>query len=100
MNQTAAFGQSFFYIFKMNDSESKKQSGIGQAYRSVGPYITLGIQFVVNILVCVFAGRWLDGHFDTSPIFTLLGSLFGIAAGFYHFFKVVLNMDRKSEDDA
>lgn len=83
----------------MNDSDPKKQSGIGQVYGSVGPYLTLGIQFVLNILVCVFAGRWLDGYFETHPIFILLGSLFGIAAGFYHFFKAVLGMDRKSEDD-
>lgn len=84
----------------MNGSEPKNQSGVSQAYRSVGPYLTLGVQFVVNILVCVFAGRWLDGYFETHPVFIILGSLFGIAAGFYHFFKVVLNMDRKPEDDA
>ncbi len=82
----------------MNDSDSKIPSGVSQAYRSVGSYLTLGIQFVVNILVCVLAGRWLDGYFDTAPVLTLLGSLFGIAAGFYHFFKVVLKMDRKPED--
>jgi len=29
----------------------------------------------------------------------LVGGLFGIAAGFYHFFKEVLGWDRKDGDD-
>ena len=83
----------------MKDPKTHKPSSLGQAYRSVGPYLTLGIQFITTILLCVFAGHWADGKFDTSPIFILIGSLVGIAAGFYHFFKVVLKMDRKSEED-
>ena len=83
----------------MKDPNTHKPSSLSQAYRSVGPYLTLGIQFIVTILLCVFAGHWADGKFDTSPIFILIGSLLGIAAGFYNFFKVVLKMDRKSEED-
>ncbi|NUM81414.1 AtpZ/AtpI family protein [bacterium] len=49
--------------------------------------MTLGIQFVATILVCVFAGRWVDGRYDMAPIFTLVGGFLGIAAGFYHFLK-------------
>ena len=76
-----------------------KPSSLAQAYRSVGPYLTLGIQLIITILVCVFAGQWADGKFDTSPLLTLIGGLIGIAAGFYHFFKAVLKMDSKSEED-
>ena len=83
----------------MKNPNTHKPSSLAQAYRSVGPYLTLGIQFIVTILLCVFAGHWADGKFDTSPIFILIGSLVGIAAGFYHFFKAVLKMDRKSEED-
>jgi ATP synthase protein I len=83
----------------MNDP-GKKTSGTREAYRAVGPYLTLGIQFVVMILVCIFAGQWLDDKFDTKPIFTLVGAVFGMIAGFYHFFKVVLYEGRKPEDNA
>ena len=76
-----------------------KPSSLAQAYRSVGPYLTLGIQLIITILACVFAGQWADGKFDTSPLLTLIGGLLGIAAGFYNFFKAVLKMDRKSEED-
>ena len=84
----------------MKNHNTDKPSSLGQAYRSVGPYLTLGIQLIVTILLCIFAGHWADGKFDTSPLLTLIGGLLGIAAGFYHFFKVVLKMDRKSEEDA
>ena len=83
----------------MKKHSPDKPSSLSQAYRSVGPYLTLGIQLIVTILVCVFAGQWADGKFDTSPLLTLIGGLIGIATGFYHFFKAVLKMDRKSEED-
>ncbi|MCE2434149.1 MAG: AtpZ/AtpI family protein [Candidatus Latescibacteria bacterium] len=84
----------------MKNHNTDKPSSLGQAYRSVGPYLTLGIQLIVTILLCIFAGHWADGKFDTSPLLTLIGGLLGIAAGFYHFFRAILKMDRKSEEDA
>ena len=83
----------------MKNTNTHKPSSLAQAYRSVGPYLTLSIQLIATILLCVFAGHWADGKFDTSPLWTLIGGLLGIAAGFYHFFKAVLKMDRKSEED-
>lgn len=83
----------------MKDPNTHRPSALSQAYRSVGPYLTLGIQFIVTILLCIFLGHWADGKFDTSPLLTLIGGLLGIAAGFYHFFKTVLKMDRKSEEN-
>ena len=84
----------------MNEHDADKQSEIGRAYRSVGAYLALGIQLVATILLCVFAGHWADGKFDSSPLLTLIGGLLGIAAGFYHFIRAVLKMDRKSEEEA
>ena len=84
----------------MNKHNADKQSGIGHAYRSVGAYLALGIQLVATILLCVFAGHWADGKFDSAPVLTLIGGLLGIAAGFYHFFRAVLKMDGKSKEDA
>ena len=83
----------------INNHNPDKQAGIGSPYRNVGAYLTLGIQFVVTILLCVFAGHWADGKFDSSPLLTLIGGLLGIAAGFYHFIRTVLKMDRNSEED-
>ena len=73
--------------------------GLSAAYRAASPYLSLGVQFVVIILICLFAGKWADEHFATSPLFILVGAGFGIVAGFYHFFKVVLGWGNTSGDD-
>ena len=80
------------------NNKNRKSSSVGEAYRIASPYLTLGIQFAVTLLVCVFAGKWVDGHYDTTPAFTLVGGLVGIVAGFYHFLKTVMGMSKKNED--
>ncbi|MCM3764034.1 AtpZ/AtpI family protein [Neobacillus niacini] len=45
-------------------------------------------------LIGVFAGKWLDKHWGTEPIFLIIGLFIGLAAGIYsmlvsvrHFFS-------------
>lgn len=40
----------------------------------------LGISMLAPIILCVFAGHWLDEHFGFHSVIVLL--LFGIAAGY------------------
>lgn len=40
-------------------------------------------QLVGSILIGIFAGRWLDQHWKTDPIFLIVGLLIGLAAGTY-----------------
>ena len=68
-----------------------------QIYRQVGPYLGIGIEFVAAILLCLFAGRWLDEKFDTNPIFMLIGAFVGAAAGFYNFIRTVLKLQKKTD---
>ena len=63
-----------------------------QVYRQVGSYLGIGIEFVVAILLCFFAGRWLDGKLGTEPILMLVGAFVGIASGFYSFIRTVLRL--------
>ena len=35
---------------------------------------------VIAILVAVLFGYWLDGYFDTAPVFLLIGSAIGFAS--------------------
>jgi len=77
---------------------NQRNASIGEAYRIASPYLSLGIQFVVIILICLFAGKWADDYFETSPLFILVGAGVGIVAGFYHFFKAVLGWGKKSRD--
>lgn len=76
----------------------RKLSGMADAYRKAGPYMELGIQLAASILVCVFAGYWLDGELGTRPAFVLGGALLGMAAGFYSFFRAIAQLDRKEKE--
>jgi F0F1-type ATP synthase assembly protein I len=35
---------------------------------------------VIALLVAVFVGYWLDGYFDTTPVFLLIGFAVGFAS--------------------
>jgi F0F1-type ATP synthase assembly protein I len=40
-------------------------------------------QLVGSILIGIFAGRWVDQHWGTSPIFLIIGLFIGLASGTY-----------------
>ena len=66
-------------------------------YREVGPYLGIGIEFVAAILLCLFAGRWLDSRFGTDPTFMLVGAFVGATAGFVAFIRTVLKMQENKD---
>jgi ATP synthase protein I len=78
------------------DNESYNK--VSKYYKEVGPYLGTGVQLAATVVIMFFLGRWLDGLAGTEPLFTLLFSLFGIAAGLYNFIKTVLALS-KSENE-
>jgi len=52
-------------------------------------YSSLGLVFPVSIAVGLFIGYFLDSFFNTAPILLIIFTLYGVAAGFYNFFKVI-----------
>jgi len=67
--------------------------------RKVAPYLNIGSMFLGCMVVGVGIGYWLDGKLGTKPWLLLAGSLLGMASGFYHFFKIVLHLDRRRAED-
>ncbi|HKY33712.1 MAG TPA: AtpZ/AtpI family protein [Candidatus Polarisedimenticolia bacterium] len=61
----------------------------GEILRKAGPYLGLGTIFAASIVLGIVGGWWLDGKLGTEPWFILIGTLLGLAAGFYNFFVVV-----------
>ena len=59
----------------------------------------MGLQFAFTILVFVFGGVWLDGHFHTSPWFTLGCTFAGAGGGFYSMYRRVATMQRRDKRD-
>jgi ATP synthase protein I len=58
----------------------------------LGSLSGLGFTIAIPIVLGTVIGKYLDGQFNTQALFTLLGLLFGLAAGIfgaYRLFKVV-----------
>ena len=55
---------------------------------------SLAFIFPVSIAVGGFSGHYLDQELATFPWLTLLGLLFGVAAGFINLFKAVKAFDK------
>ena len=61
-----------------------------QVMRAIGPYMDIGWTFVVAVGAGVWAGYKADMYFETKPWLLVVGSVLGMAIGFYRFFTVVL----------
>jgi ATP synthase protein I len=70
-----------------------------RAYREATPFLALGIQFAAIVVLTFFLGKWVDEKLNTKPWLMLLGIFVGISAGFYHFFKTVNEISKKSKKD-
>lgn len=57
-----------------------------------------GLQFVVSILVFLYAGQWLDRRFGTGSLFTLLGVLLGAGGAFYSLYRRLMAAQRPPDD--
>jgi ATP synthase protein I len=69
------------------------------AYRSLGAYGTLGIEFVVSVVFGLYAGRWLDQKFGTSGGFTVAGVVLGVVMGFRAIWRVAKRAEREASRD-
>lgn len=69
-------------------SEENKDKPEGRA--ELWNYAGLGLQLAVTVTIMVFVGIWLDNKFESSPLWLIVCSFFGVFAGLYHFIKTVL----------
>jgi len=68
--------------------------------KDVGPFLTMGIQLALTVVVCFFLGRWLDGFFNTAPWLMIAGLLLGIAGGFISFFRSAIQAGKEQDREA
>ena len=75
-----------------------QQNGKRPWFAGVGPFLTIGIQLAVTVVVLFFVGRWLDDRFGTAPWLMLAGLFLGIVGGMIKFFRSAIELGR--EEDA
>jgi F0F1-type ATP synthase assembly protein I len=70
--------------------------------RWLGPAAALlgiGWYFAFCILIGLLGGRWLDGAFQTSPLFTLIGVALGLAVALLGGFRMLMRVLNFGQSD-
>jgi F0F1-type ATP synthase assembly protein I len=79
-------------------AQARDEKSIGSSSGGPDPRLMgLGLQFVVAILLCLYAGMWLDARLHTAPWLMLLGAIIGASAGFYSMFRVLMSEDKRMD---
>ena len=73
-------------------------SGLAKTMREVGPYLGLGLQLAVTIVVMVLIGDWLDKKFGYKYLFTLIFAFLGIGAGLYNMLKTITELEKRNKN--
>ena len=67
----------------------------GAAGGSPADFAGVGLQFVLAILLFLFLGKWIDARLGTAPVFLIVGTFVGAAAGFYSMYRKVIDATRR-----
>lgn len=84
----------------MKSAGNGQPEGEQSAMRAAGPYLTLGIQLAVTIVLLFFIGRWLDERFGTSPWIMIAALFIGCAGGLIQFIRTVIALTRREDERA
>jgi ATP synthase protein I len=84
------------------DVERRKNELLAQARgeSKEGPpsaMMGVGLQFVVTVLVCLFAGQWIDGKLGTYPWLMIAGMMVGGGVGFWSLMRVAKAENERAE---
>ena len=81
----------------MSDDDKKK--GKLENFKDLYLVSSIGIQLVVTRFIGLAFGIYLDSKIGTSPTFTIIFLLFGIAAGFINLFRVLKGYKNSRNDE-
>jgi F0F1-type ATP synthase assembly protein I len=65
-----------------------------------GPFLTLGLQLSLTVLVFFFLGKWLDGALGSAPWLMLAGIIVGIAGGMVSFVRKAMALGRQQDQES
>ena len=63
-----------------NRRPERSKSSFSDSFRDAGPYLTLGLELGVTMIVWAVIGYLLDRWLDTLPWFTLAGMAIGMVS--------------------
>jgi F0F1-type ATP synthase assembly protein I len=71
----------------MDDRPSTKSGSMADSFRTIGALSTVGISFVLAIVMGFACGYYLDRWLGTGPWLLLLFTIFGLAAGIINVYR-------------
>ena len=77
-------------------NEEKK---FAETMKDVSPYLTLGIQLAITVVIFFFLGKYADDYFGTKPWLMTVAILLGAVGGLIKFFKTVIDLGKKEEHE-
>lgn len=85
-------------LLKPEKAEKTKFGGSKKnPVRDFGPFLTLGLQLAISVVVFFFIGYWLDGKFGTAPWCTLGGAFLGAAGGLIKFLREAISLGKQAD---
>lgn len=69
-----------------------------QHWKGVGNYATLGLEVALSVAVGLLGGKWLDGKLGTTPWLTIIGFLYGLAAGGRAIYRALKRANREADE--
>lgn len=83
----------------MQDREPRpSQSSFRDSFREAGPYLTLGLELGLTMIVWSVIGYLLDRWLETTPWLTLLGVLVGMVSLFIQLARAAKRSQAEEED--
>jgi ATP synthase protein I len=73
-------------------------TGEQNAWKALGELSSIGLALVLATVIGLAGGYYLDRWLGTSPWLTLVGLVFGIAAGFVNLFRSVKRAEKSVDD--
>lgn len=65
----------------------------------IGPFLTLGLQLALTVVVMFFAGRWLDGVCNTAPWLMIAGTIVGVVGSLIKFIRTALELGERADNE-
>ena len=70
----------------------------GSVWKELGPYMNIGIQMVLTILLGVWLGWQLDAYFKTKPVLLIIFSFLFSVTGLYSAIRTAMKSEEKKKD--
>ncbi|PCG20122.1 AtpZ/AtpI family protein [Brachyspira sp. G79] len=62
-------------------------------------YAALGAEFGSMVLGLAFVGHYADKHFNSRPLFTIIGIFVGFVSGIYRLYKISKAFDKMNKNN-